>query len=301
MPFFSVIITNYNCEQFIYKSVNSVIQQTFKNFELIIIDNHSKDRSLKIIKSFKDPRIKIFLISNSGIIAKSRNYGIKIAKGEWIAFLDSDDYWFSDKLSKVFKCISFRKKKHVFCHNEKLKYLEKNENVNSCYGPYTKNFYKTLLLNGNKLSLSASIVNRSFLKKNDILFRENKEYVTAEDYDFWLNLSFNNAKFFFIKNQLGVYNIHNNSMSYNTHVHFKNILNVLRDHIFNIQNFSKDKNKLFYHVKFRISINQITMKFYHNKNFLSLMIDILILFVNYPLLTIKYFIRKDILFKIIKR
>lgn len=120
MTFFSVIITNYNCEKFIYESINSVINQTFVNFELIIVDNHSTDKSLKIIKSFNDPRIKIFLISNLGVIAKSRNYGIKLAKGKWIAFLDSDDYWLSDKLQEVFECIRLKKKIKFFATMKKL-------------------------------------------------------------------------------------------------------------------------------------------------------------------------------------
>lgn len=301
MTFFSVIITNYNCEKFIYESINSVINQTFVNFELIIVDNHSTDKSLKIIKSFNDPRIKIFLISNLGVIAKSRNYGIKLAKGKWIAFLDSDDYWLSDKLQEVFECIRLKKKNQVFCHNEKVNYIKNNKYFNSNYGPYTKNFYENLILNGNKISLSASIVNRDFLIKKQILFRENKKFITAEDYDFWLNLSLNNAKFFFMKKQLGVYNIHQNSMSSNIPRHHNNVLNVLKDHIFNVQNFSKNKNKLFNYVKFRVKKNQIINKFNSNQNFLRLVIDLLILLINYPLLTTKYLIRIDVIFKVIKK
>ena len=105
MTYFSVVITNYNHEKYIGKCISSVLNQTFKNFELIIIENSSSDNSLQIIKSFKDRRIKIFKIKNGGIIAKSRNLGIKKSKSRWIAFLDSDDFWYKKKLETVKKKI----------------------------------------------------------------------------------------------------------------------------------------------------------------------------------------------------
>merc|ERR1711991_640976 len=78
---------------------------THKNWELIIVDNNSVDNTCKIINSYKCKKIKLFNIVNKGIIAKSRNFGIKNSNGKYIAFLDSDDYWFKEKLEISLKYI----------------------------------------------------------------------------------------------------------------------------------------------------------------------------------------------------
>ena len=178
MTFFSVIITNYNHEKYIGKCIASVLNQTFKNFELIIVENNSSDNSLRIIKSFKDKRIKIFKIKNRGIIAKSRNLGIKKSKSRWIAFLDSDDFWFKNKLQTVQKRILENKNNHVYSHNERYKFTKirnyKRSNLNEKFNLNKKNFYQELILTGNKLSLSATVVDRNFLKKM-IFFLEKKK------------------------------------------------------------------------------------------------------------------------------
>ena len=80
------------------KALESVINQTFKNWEAIVIDNNSTDDTNKVVNEINDPRVKYLKINNNGVIARSRNLGIKFAKGDWIAFLDSDDWWSKEKL-----------------------------------------------------------------------------------------------------------------------------------------------------------------------------------------------------------
>ena len=114
-PFFSIIIPTYNQAHFLQQALKSVFSQTFKNFEVVVIDNQSSDNTKNVVSLFKKVIYK--KIDNRGIIAKSRNYGMKIAKGKWIVFLDSDDYWKKDKLLYIFEKI----KKNTFdviCHNE---------------------------------------------------------------------------------------------------------------------------------------------------------------------------------------
>ena len=94
----TVIMPTYNHDKYIERAINSVLCQTYNNWELIIIDNHSTDNTEKIIKNFSDNRIKFLSIKNKGVIAASRNLGIKNAKGTWVAFLDSDDWWEKEKL-----------------------------------------------------------------------------------------------------------------------------------------------------------------------------------------------------------
>ena len=101
--FFSVVIPTFNMEGFLRKSIKSVLNQNYKNFEIIVIDNFSKDNTKKLIKNFKNKKIKFFQIKNGGVIGKSRNLGIKKSKGNWIAFLDADDMWFKNRLSVLKK------------------------------------------------------------------------------------------------------------------------------------------------------------------------------------------------------
>ena len=95
----SVIIPVYKVEQYIADTVQSVLNQTYQNFELIIIDDGSPDRSVEICRQFTDPRIKIISQKNRGL-AGARNTGIRHATGDYLAFLDSDDVWLPEMLEK---------------------------------------------------------------------------------------------------------------------------------------------------------------------------------------------------------
>ena len=106
---FSIILPTYNrADTYLKDAIDSVVNQSYINWELLIIDNHSTDNTDELIGSYKDDRIKLYKIRNNGNIAKSRNLGLKKSKGEYIAFLDSDDIWKKDKLKIQLK---FMKKK----------------------------------------------------------------------------------------------------------------------------------------------------------------------------------------------
>lgn len=93
---------NYNCEKFLAETIESVLAQTYENWELLIVDDHSTDGSVEIIKEYceKDERIKLFVNEKNSGAAASRNWALREATGEWIAFLDSDDLWLPEKLGK---------------------------------------------------------------------------------------------------------------------------------------------------------------------------------------------------------
>ena len=91
---------SYNCEKYINNSIQSVINQTYTNWELLIVDDCSNDNTVSIIKSFNDNRIKLFQNEKNNGAALSRNWALREAKGKWIAFLDSDDIWVSTKLEE---------------------------------------------------------------------------------------------------------------------------------------------------------------------------------------------------------
>lgn len=134
-PLVSVIMNCYNSDTYLGEAIDSVISQTYKNWEIIFWDNQSTDKSAEIVKSYDDERIKYFYAPSFTSLYEARNYAIEKANGEYIAFLDCDDKWYNNKLK------------------EQLKVLENCE-YNLCYS----NFYN---LYENKLKKAFSSIQPS--------------------------------------------------------------------------------------------------------------------------------------------
>ena len=113
MPFFTVIIPLYNKENFIENTLKSVLNQNFTDFEVIIINDGSTDKSEEKVFRFKDSRILYFLKSNEGVSA-TRNFGIEKANAQYIAFIDADDYWYPDFLQEMYRYITLFPEQKVF-------------------------------------------------------------------------------------------------------------------------------------------------------------------------------------------
>ena len=96
----SIIMPSWNTERFISETIQSVIDQTYQNWELLIVDDCSTDNTDEVVASFKDDRIKYFHNEKNSGAALTRNRAMREAQGEWIAFLDSDDLWMPEKLEK---------------------------------------------------------------------------------------------------------------------------------------------------------------------------------------------------------
>lgn len=124
----SVIMPSYNTSQYISQSIQSVIDQTYKNWELIIVDDCSTDNTDEIVKGFDDDRIRYFKNETNSGAAISRNRALREAKGKWIAFLDSDDLWLPQKLEKQ---IDFMKK-----NDYKFTYTDYKIQLNGKWLPY---------------------------------------------------------------------------------------------------------------------------------------------------------------------
>ena len=112
-PLVSVIIPTYNRSYCIKKAIESVLSQTFKDFELIIIDNYSNDDTEEIINNYKNKKIIYEKFHNYGVIASSRNRGIALSNSKYVAFLDSDDWWKKDKLKVSIDCLENGKKQLI--------------------------------------------------------------------------------------------------------------------------------------------------------------------------------------------
>jgi len=273
-PLVSVVIPTYNHAHFLGAALQSVIDQTHTNWEAIVIDNHSTDNTDAVVRSFKDSRISLLKIHNDGVIAASRNMGIQNAKGGWIAFLDSDDRWYPEKLQVAMEQLKTTPLIDVVSTDEMLVNDLTGAKKVLRYGPSGSNFYKQLLVTGNCLSPSAALVRCGFLTAGDIMFRENKEFVTAEDYDFWLLLARAGAKFKFIRSVQGEYRIHANNHSGRIEKHERSIVEVIKDHVFRLQSFESDTDSLWRDVKARLQVVRAKNLFV-NKQFFAAFVELL--------------------------
>ena len=211
-PLISVIIPTYQRCNKLKVAIESVLSQTYDNYEILIIDDGSKDGTEEMVKSFKDKRIFYSWQNNSGCPANPRNKGIKAAKGDWIAFLDSDDWWVPDKLKN---CMHYNSHKVDLIYHDleiisKEKKLFKRKNIKT--RQLKKPILTDLLLSGNIISNSSVIVRKSLLVSVGYL-DERKELTAAEDYHTWLKISKLTDKFNYIPQRLGYYFEHSQNLS----------------------------------------------------------------------------------------
>jgi len=204
-PKVTVVIPTYNQAAFLRQAINSVCCQTCSSWEAVIINNYSDDDSEAVVASFSDARIRLENFRNHGIIAASRNQGIRLAQGDYIAFLDSDDIWYPEKLERCLNALESSGVEAV-CHGERWTGSD-GYRRDVRYGPESRATFKSLLFRGNRISTSATVVRRSALL--DVGgFEEREDFVTAEDYDLWLRLVKRGMRFVFIPDILGEYRIH---------------------------------------------------------------------------------------------
>tara|TARA_B100000989_G_C19526970_1_gene467449 strand:- start:419 stop:1318 length:900 start_codon:yes stop_codon:yes gene_type:complete len=211
-PIFSIVIPTYNHAKFLKRALKSIIDQSFENWETIVIDNYSTDSTQKVVADLNDPRIKYLKVQNKGIIAKSRNIGIKNAKADWIAFLDSDDWWTSNKLEICFNKLNenidfiYHRMK---IKSDKFQLISRKKTKNK---KLTKPVLINLLVGGNIISNSSVVVRKNLLDKVRYL-DEREELVAVEDYHTWLKIAKLTDKFLYLPSCLGYYFLHDQSVS----------------------------------------------------------------------------------------
>lgn len=207
--FFSVIIPTFKRKLKLQRAILSVIKQTYKEWEIIIVDNNSNDGTKELVKSFNDNRIRLFNINNNGVIAASRNLGIKKSKGNYLSFLDSDDWWHKDKLSLTNNHASEGKKflYHDMYLNSKHKILTRKTGYCRVL---SDNPFLDLKINGPAFATSSVSIEKKLFLENS-LFNESKNYIAWEDYDAWLRISRVYKDLFLIKKTLGYINIENDN------------------------------------------------------------------------------------------
>jgi len=206
----SVIIPTYNRAHLVGRTIQSVLNQTYKNFEIIIVDDGSSDNTEQAVKSFGDKRIEYLQFEeNSGSSAAPRNTAIKIAKGKYIAFLDSDDEWLPEKLERQIEL--FEKS-----NNFKLGFVGCDVLILDIQGnrkyeyktPKYKNVLRRLLMNNFIWSSSSVMVKKNIFREVG-LFDEN---LAAVDWDMWIRIS-KKYDFDFVREPLVKYYIHKGNIS----------------------------------------------------------------------------------------
>jgi len=207
----SVIIPTYNRAHLLTQAIDSVLAQTFKDFELIVVDNYSSDNTESVIKSYDDRRIRYFKNQNNGLVSVNRNYGIQKSRGEYIAFLDDDDLWLPEKLEKQVKLLDSNKELglvysdiHIIGSNGNLL----KDTYFHSVKPFRGNVFNELLI-ANFIGSLTVVVRKEALSKVGVF---DLKYIIAQDYDLWLRI----AECYpvdFIEQPLAEYRLHVESAS----------------------------------------------------------------------------------------
>lgn len=218
----SVVIPTYNAARFVTEAIKSVLAQTFKDYEILVIDDGSTDDTREVLAKYRSP--VQYLYKSNGGVSSARNYGIENARGKYIAFLDADDLWMPEKLER------------------QVAVLESNENVGVCYAATQKvdenleiigyieaKFYddysEALLLNLNIVagSCSSAIVRRDIAQQTDGF---DTQFSTCADWEYWLRLSLL-TQFSPLNEYLVKYRVIGGSMSSNPFVSKQDTVGVL--------------------------------------------------------------------------
>ena len=181
----SVIIPTYNRKKYIKRAIDSVIGQSYKPFEIIVIDDGSTDGTYELIKqSYSSSQISLEKQTNNGV-SSARNKGFKLANGDWIAFLDSDDEWFENKLELQVREIK-KSKTFMICHTNEI-WIRNGIRVNQMkkhqkYGGFI--FEKCLDIC--RISPSSVMIHRRIFDEIGLF---DEDLIICEDYDLWLRIS----------------------------------------------------------------------------------------------------------------
>ena len=200
----SVVIPTYNRSKDLKRALKSVLSQTYKNWEVVVVDNNSTDDTDAMLKDLNDQRIRLLKINNNGVIAASRNLGIYASNGKWIAFLDSDDWWTSQKLELSVKALeggadvvyhdmllATKPNQQVFLSRARTRRLQSP-------------VFKDLIVGGNDIVTSSVIIKKTIFNKIKG-FKEDQDLIAIEDYDAWLRVAKITNNFEKIPKALGYY------------------------------------------------------------------------------------------------
>jgi glycosyltransferase involved in cell wall biosynthesis len=185
----SVIIPLFNKEDYIAETINSILNQTYKDFEVIVVNDGSTDNSLQVLEKYKDERLKIFSIENAGV-SVARNIGVEKTKYEYVSFLDADDYWDNNFLSEIVMLVNQYPKERVFASGRTSLFKNHKIQYQNSFLPDLNEVDKIDYLKVISKFLPPVNSSNALFKKTALLeagvFKEDQKQ--HEDHDLWLRV-----------------------------------------------------------------------------------------------------------------
>lgn len=237
-PLVSVIMPAYNAERYIAQAIESVIAQSYKNWELIIVDDGSTDNSAAIIKGYCEQQSKIvYLHQSNGKQGKARNLGISRSKGVYIAFLDADDLWTAEKLQFQISCFNERQELDLLFSQGHFLHEQTTSNFNVEIKATWNLSDLESFINGNKIPIaSVMLKKKAILKVGGFSISNNTQF--GEDYLLWLKLLSTNHIFSSVNQRLFYYRIHGKQATKNNKLDHIKLLDLYID----FYHYYKDKD-----------------------------------------------------------
>ncbi len=241
----SVIITTYNSASYIERTLNSVLEQKELPYEIVIVDDGSSDDTVSVINAYVDKNqdiyknIYLFQQHNQGAGA-ARNKAVKEAKGEWIAFLDSDDIWMPEKIKKVKEIISEKPKYTIIAHDEyavdedDLEYKQLC-NLHDRYDDSVDLFLQ--LYEGNFLSTSCMVIKKDIIESAGGF---DERLRSAQDYDLWIRCGLY-GKLYYIPEAYGIYVTRKGNITSNTYRRYLCEMRICRKYVTDLKKQIGDK------------------------------------------------------------
>jgi len=248
-PIVSVVIPTYNRAHVLTRAIQSVLNQTYQDFEIIVVDDHSTDNTEEVVKSFNDPRIRYIRHEENRGAAAARNTGIMVAKGEFIAFQDSDDEWLPEKLEKQMQVFESASAKVGVVYTAMLR-VQGRERI---YIPSSKvkrkgGYIHDNLLEGNFVGTPTAVVKRECLKLSGVF---DERLPRLQDWELFIRIS-KAYEFKCVDEPLVVSHSTPDSISANQATLIEALILILEKHS---EDFRKDRRRL---AKWQYSIGNLS-------------------------------------------
>ena len=228
-PLVSIITPVYNGEQYLSEAIESALAQTYKYFELLIVNDGSTDNSASIIKPFlKDSRVIYIEQKNAGVAA-ARNTAIKQARGKYIGFLDQDDLWLSNKLEV--QIVSLEQNESVALVHSKLDCIDMQSNkIDYDWDTEVSGYCFDTIFKKNRIAVLTVLIRKTIIDEIGLF---NEQLSGTDDYEMWLRVTLK-YPISYIDQSLAFYRFHDNNISKNsfkmTILELKTINTILSDH-----------------------------------------------------------------------
>ncbi len=229
----SVLMTVYNTDKYLNESVNSILNQNYKNFEFIIVDDFSTDKSREILKKYKNKKIKLFLLKKHIGRTPALNFGLRKCKGKFIAILDSDDISSKNRLLKQINFLKENINTQMVGTNTVL-INEKGKKIKNFYIPQDNNEFNKEMIFNNYLPHSSVMFRKNFLSKIGHCYP--KDYTYSQDYALMLKF-LKKSKIYVLPFNLTKSRVLKNNMTNSKKLKIVREIDIIKNNLFSLKNF----------------------------------------------------------------